>query len=222
METPTPAEVDRLHATAWETIATAGDWYTGTERIAVARQVRMAPACELCSRRAAALSPAAITGSHAADDVLSPVVVDTVHRIAVDAKRLTRAWADGVISRIGEGPYVELVGLVSSVMMLDMYRGSMSEALDALPHPFPGEAHRTEPPDVGDIGAWVRQTLEKRGANVSRALSLVPETERLFVTIESWQYSMDFRDLTWSDRALSRPQTELVAATVTSINECFY
>ncbi len=222
MTTPTPVELEELHATAWTTLSSAGDWFTGAERVAVARQVRLAHACELCARRAAALSPTAVEGFHAGTGDLSSLVVDTVHRIAGDAKRLTRTWADGVIARLGEGAYVELIGVVSAVTMLDTYRSCMGEELDRLPDPVPGEPHRSTPSDVGDVGAWVSQALEKRGANVSRALSLVPETERLFVSIESWQYSRDFNDLTWNDRALSRPQTELVAATVTSINECFY
>lgn len=222
MHAPTPADIDRMHATAWATLAGPGDWYTGGERLAIARQARAALDCDLCARRAAALTPSAITDAHEGDRDLDPVIVDTIHRVAVDAKRLTRAWAEDVISRIGEGRYVELIGLVASVTMLDMYRRSMDEPIDPLPGPASGEPLRAEGADVGDVGAWVRQTVEKRGANVSRALSLVPETERLFVTIESWQYSRDFKDLTWAEHPLTRPQTELVAATVTSINECFY
>lgn len=222
MHTPGPAAIDEGHARAWVALAAAGDWLTGEERVAVAHQVRASHECSLCADRAAALTPASIPGLHAGEAPLSSIVVDTIHRVAVDAKRLSRAWADGVVAEIGEGPYVEVVGLVSSVMMLDMYRASMGEALDPLPSPAAGEPHRATPTDVGDVGAWVRQTIEKRGANVSRALSLVPVTEELFVTIESWQYSARFKDLVWDDRALSRPQTELVAATVAAVNECFY
>jgi hypothetical protein len=222
MATPGLAEIDESHARAWAMLAAAGDWFTGEERTSVAHQVRAAQDCFLCAERAAALSPTSIPGIHPGESPLSPIVADTVHRVTMDAKRLSSGWADGVIAEIGEGPYVELIGLVSSVMMLDMYRTSMGEPLDPLPSPIGGEPRREIPADVGDVGAWVSQTIEKRGANVSRALSLVPATEALFVTIESWQYSARFKDLVWDDRALSRPQTELVAATVAAMNECFY
>ncbi len=222
MPTPTASDLADLHTRAWNVVAGPGDWLTGPERVAVAMEVRTALECDVCTVRAAALSPSAVSGGHAGRPPLGATAVDTVHRVAVDAKRLTRAWAEGVMAEIGEEVYVELIGLVASVTMLDMYRRAMGEPLDEIPIPNGGEPLGIRPGDVGDVGAWVSQAIERRGANVSRALSLVPATEDLFVTIESWQYSAGFRDLVWTDRALTRPQTELVATTVSSINECFY
>lgn len=217
-----PTDIDARHRAAWQRVASPGDWLTGEERTAVARQARMARSCDVCTRRAEALSPSAIDDVHAGDHVLGAMSVDTVHRVAVDAKRLTRQWAVRVIGDMGEETYAEIVGIVASVTMLDMYRAAMGEPLDRLPIPLGGQPTRDRPSDVGDVGAWVSQTIEKRGANVSRALSLVPVTEELFVTIESWQYSESFKDLVWNDRPLTRTQTELVAATVAAVNECFY
>ena len=62
------------------------------------------------------------------------------------------------------------------------------------------------------------------GPNVSRALSLVPAANRLFMTNVSSMYrgsAGGFEDMVWQG-PLSRPQAELLAARVSSINECFY
>ena len=66
-------------------------------------------------------------------------------------------------------------------------------------------------------------TEAKALANVSRALSLVPRTNatwRALVT-ESYSRGPEMLELTW-ERALTRPQIELVAAQVSLLQECFY
>ena len=62
------------------------------------------------------------------------------------------------------------------------------------------------------------------GPNVSRALSLVPSANQLFMANVRSMYSSSgggFDDMVW-EGPLSRPQAELLAARVSSINECFY
>ena len=62
------------------------------------------------------------------------------------------------------------------------------------------------------------------GPNVSRALSLVPTANQLFMTNVRSMYGGNgggFNDMVWNG-PLSRPQAELLAARVSSINECFY
>ena len=79
------------------------------------------------------------------------------------------------------------------------------------------------PTDLGDVGAWIPMTEQKVLANVSRALSLVPMTNTTWRTLVNDSYSRgpQMLALTW-ERALSRPQIELVAARVSQLNECFY
>ena len=66
-------------------------------------------------------------------------------------------------------------------------------------------------------------TEEKLLANVTRALSLVPRTNVTWRTLVTDSYSRgpQMLELTW-DRALTRPQTELVAARISTMQECFY
>ena len=66
-------------------------------------------------------------------------------------------------------------------------------------------------------------TEEKLLANVSRALSLVPRTNATWraLVAESYSRGPEMLELTW-ERALTRPQTELIAAQVSRLQECFY
>ena len=84
-------------------------------------------------------------------------------------------------------------------------------------------ASRVRPEGMGDVGAFVSQALDKRLANVSRAASLVPDTAALWQEVVSQHYSRgaEFAEAVW-DRPLSRPQVEVVAATVSQLNQCFY
>ena len=66
-------------------------------------------------------------------------------------------------------------------------------------------------------------TEEKLLANVTRALSLVPRTNATWRTLvtESYSRGPQMLELTWQ-RALTRPQTELIAAQISRLQECFY
>ena len=59
---------------------------------------------------------------------------------------------------------------------------------------------------------------------VIRALSAVPSSHRTMLELIAAMYmdSADMRDLEWSRGTLDRRQTELVAARLSSLRECFY
>jgi hypothetical protein len=106
--------------------------------------------------------------------------------------------------------------------MLDAFAEAVGVDPAPLPQPRPGEPSQQLPTGLGDIGAYVPALDPFPGANVARALSLVPDANRLFRTVSVPAYSAaGFADLVW-DTPLSRPQVELVAARVAAVNECFY
>ena len=51
---------------AWQSLAVPGTWWTGAERVAIAREVRAARRCAGCAERKAALSPYAVNAPHGA------------------------------------------------------------------------------------------------------------------------------------------------------------
>lgn len=204
-------------------LAEAGDWLTGAQRIDAWREARDAASNPLDQERKRALSVASVDGRHAASVQLSAEAVEVVHRVASDPGRLTRSWADTQIAALGAPTYTELVGVTAIAMVLDTFTRAIGEEPSTLPEPVPGEPSRVVPDDVGDVGAWVPQAVGPTRANVSRTLSGTPRTDATWRSLVDSHYSRghQFVDLAW-DRALSRPQTELVAARVTALSECFY
>ncbi len=204
-------------------LAEPGDWLSGAQRVAVWAEARDSATNPLDRARREAISPAAVADRHPATAELPAPAVDVVHRVASDPGRLTRAWADDAIVELGEETYAELVGVTGIALVLDRFRLAIGQPARPLPAPVGGEPARVRPDDVGDVGAWVAQTVHKARANVSRALSLVPRTNQTWRVLVDSHYTRgaEFYRLVW-DRPLSRPQVELVAARTTSLHECFY
>jgi len=233
---PIPEALREAHRRAWQGLARPGAWWTGAERVAIAAEVRAARACGLCRERKAALSPHAVAGEHAATPSLPAPAVEAAHRIASDPGRLTRAWYEKLgAAGLSDAHYVELVGVVVTVVNLDALHRALGAEPEPLPEPLPGAAARERPPVVeGD--AWVpwlapdsaeaRALFEGRSRvpNVARALSLVPGEVRQLKELSEAHYLRiaDVIDPRARLAALSRPQMELIAGRVSALNECFY
>lgn len=208
---------------AVDALGRAGDWLSADQRVDAWRHVRASATDELDAARRAAVTPTAIEGRHAASTHLPAAAVEVIHRVSSDPGRLTRAWADEQIADLGEDTYTELVGVAAIAATIDHFHRAVGEPLSSLGNGQGGEPSRVRPDDVGDVGAWVSQTTGAIRANVSRTLSLVPVTNEAWRSLVDSHYSRgaEFMNPIW-DRALSRPQVELVASRTTGLNECFY
>jgi len=215
--------IDDALSAAATSLTSPGDWLTGEQRRAAAAEVLGARNNELDQQRRNAVSPSVVPGRHAATAELPAEAVEVLHRIASDPGRLTRSWADDVIGALGEERYTELVGIAACTAVLDTFSWAMHDRDMTLGPITAGDPEESRPDGVGDVGAWVAQSTAAGMANVSRSLSLVPATNAAWVGLVQAMYSRgpEFLDLEW-DRALSRPQVELVAARTTSELECFY
>jgi hypothetical protein len=207
--------LEALRAT-WAGVAGPGTWWSGEDKVRFAAAVRAARDEE---PRAPWLRSAAASGTGTPQKALDRVA----QRLACEAGSIDRRWADEVIGALGDAPYVELVAVAASVVTVDVFCEALGVEWEPLPEPLAGQPSRQRPDDVGDDGAYVPLRLPKRGANVGRSLSLVPEASRLFFGLEMHFYAAgdDFANLNW-ERPLSRPQVELVAARTSAVNECFY
>jgi hypothetical protein len=215
--------VAALHDRILADLASPGDWLDARSRRAAIDEARAARSCEVCRARGAALSAAAGAERHALHEVLSDAAVEVIHRVVNDPGRLTRRWADSQIAALGDAVYAELVAVTAIIVAIDMCARSIGTRPPELAEPVDGEPARERPDGLGDVGAWIPMTEQKLLANVSRALSLVPRTNTTWRTLVNDSYSRgpQMVALTW-ERALSRPQIELVAARVSQLNECFY
>lgn len=236
---PIRADIAAAHRRFWERLAGPGAWWTGPERLAIARESRAALTCGLCRKRRAALSPYATPGRHDHGPGLSDAAVDAVHRVVTDQSRISARWiADNDAGGLSKPAYVELVGIVVAMVSVDEFHSALGLPLEPLPEPRPGDISRylpahlsddigfvpTIPPD-GTVGAEADLWPVGRTANVVRALSLVPDAVRDWIDLGSAQY-LSFREMgnftQNSDRAIDRKQIELIAGRVSSYNECFY
>src|SRR5215813_8542145 len=82
----------------WDHIAGPGTWWTGAQRVAIAREARQADTCRHCAARKAALSPVAVRGEHQHCGLLPLDLIDVIHRVRTDPARLSRSLFDAAIA----------------------------------------------------------------------------------------------------------------------------
>ena len=240
------ADIGQAHNAAWGRIARAGTWFDGATRVAIAAETRNAPPCPLCKRRKEALSPGAIVGHHDSLGALPERVVEQIHRIVSDPGRLSRQWFDGILaSGTSDAEYVEIVGVIATVVSIDTFCRAIGLPQHPLPQPEPGEPHRRRPRTAHQRGeAWLPMihpkdleghldTDEERAlakywggipSNIRRALSLVPEEAYAWFQLVETQYLPGkwMRDFANEYRAIAHAQIELIAGRVSFLNQCFY
>jgi len=236
---PVRADLREAHRFIWEHLRAPGTWWTGEERVAIAAEARAATLCPLCKKRKAALSPNAVVGEHASAGDLPQNVIEVVHRIRTDPARLSRPWFASVIAGgLSEPAYVELVGVVALTTGVDFFCRSLGVDPHPLPAPLPGESSRHLPPSAKPGEAWVPMIAPEDASgpeadlyppapvipNIVRGLSLVPDEVRALRRSSDAHYLpiAQIPDPSARRSALDRMQTELVAARVSALNECFY
>ncbi|MBW2421235.1 MAG: hypothetical protein JRH19_22020 [Deltaproteobacteria bacterium] len=205
--------------------------------MAIALAAREARSCELCRERAAALSPYSVQGAHAAAGGLSAALRDAVHRLSTDPGRVGERWYRDLLAA-GHEPesVVELVAVVSIVSLADTLAKGLGAQLRSVPEPVAGAPTRERPPGLELSCAWVPTVDPERAEgsvrvhydfakaqtgivfHVARALSAVPEAANQFFAAFGASYSIAGE----TAGALTRPQVELLAASTSAENDCFY
>ena len=215
------------HSDAIAAFAKAGTWFTGEQRLAILAESRQAHMCSLCDRRKMALSPYSEKGEHDSRGDLPDNIVEVIHRLITDSGRLTQSWFTSMLETGLSGEeYVEIVGVVSTSIILDSFALALGAEQLEPGDAVAGEPDKTTNDDVFDGGAWVpmlnlTQEMTDTGLptapNILRAMGLVPSAIQHFFGVMRSHYAL--ADL---DFAINRSQTELIAARVSSLNQCFY
>ena len=204
------------HSASWQHIAAAGSYWTGAERVEIARQGRAA--------RVQRSEPPWLRKLPDAEGSIPDVAVEVARTIGADAHKIDAAWARAKIEALGDAAYVELGSVVVTVSAIDAFHEALGLPHEPLPEPVAGEPTGERLATAVDAGAYVPMVDPFPGPNVGRALSLVPSANALFFGNVMAMYSSPdggFYDLEWNG-PLSRPQAELLAARVSALNECFY
>jgi hypothetical protein len=137
---------------------------------------------------------------------------------------------------ISEEEYVELLGLVAHVTVLDTFARGVGMAPQALPEPRPGVPTRYRPAQARRNEHWVPTiAFEDHGpneadmfpvkpANIRLAMTLVPAEARSFFDLSANQYLAGPKmfDFGHEFRAITHRQIELLAGRISAINQCLY
>ena len=231
---PLRENLTSAHEQSWQKIAQPGDFLTAAQRVDVVRCARESLDCHLCDERKASLSPAATTDSagtpmqhHCTSELLSPTVVDFVHRLRTDPGRITQSVAKAVMDEIGQPQYVELVAVLNSSVIIDTLHNALGLGVPTLESPQPGKPKGQQNPNTVDEGAWLPilavdgkdpiDTGLPQVPNIARSLGLVPSALDLFFSTFRPHYAL--KDISLS---ISQAEAEFVASRVSAINECFY
>lgn len=223
---------------AWGRLASAGTWWSGAERIAIATETRSAMHCSLCARRREALSPYSITGEHDTATDLPSEAIEAIHRIKSDASRITQHWVRSMVEGpLGEERYVEIVAIVAIATALDTFDHVLGRTPRPFPLPIPGRQSQHRPARAERDLAWVATLAPEKVShddpnpyplhgdkNIHRALSLVPQEVFNFfdLDVELYLKDQEIRDFANEYRAITHPQIELIAGRASALNRCFY
>ncbi len=227
-----PERVAQLHVDDLRALAEPGTWWTGRERLGIAQRARDA-------RRDAGLQEPSGAGDAALVDV-SGATDELIRALAVEPKAIDRAFVDAPLAAgLSDAHYVELVGVVASLVNLDVFASGLDRPIVELPPAVDGEPSRERPSAAIDEGAWL-PTIPWGGRGgelgralygkdvqpfIYRALSLVPAEAARAMALGDAQYlgGANFFDFEYSETpGLARPQVELVAGRTSVLNECFY
>ena len=235
---PIRNDLTEAHDRAWAAISQPGTWLTGERRVAVAAEIRRARDCALCARIKGALSPNAVQGSHDTLGKVTPAEVELIHRVVNDPGRLSESWSQSVLAKgLSDGEYVEIVGLVAMVMMMDTFTRAVGLPDRPLPRPKAGEPTRYRPAGARKKAAWLPITEPEdateadgpmypspKAGYIYRGLSLVPQSLRDYWALATVHYlpGAFVYQFDKSIRAITRPQMEIMAARVSALHQCAY
>lgn len=222
-----------VHVRQLQSIALPGTWYSGAQRRTVGVEARNAG-------YAAGLLETPSGGPEQGDCELPQSVLRVVRTIAASVHELDKDFFDAAIADgINEAEYVEVVGLVSRLVDLDVFARGIGVSPRPLPPAATGEPNRERPDTALIEHAWVPTVPngpeggEIGGAlyhgqpmpYIVRALSLVPDELRAHVELEIAHYTRLDKLFDYDyqhHEGLTRPQAELVAGRVSALNDCFY
>lgn len=223
-------ELVSAHASVWCRLASPGASWTGAQRLEIARVARGA---------ANGVADDA-TSDHEVSQRLPANLIAMIEIIAADPKSLGRAHFQRLVPAVlSEAAYVEMVAVVAQIVNLDVFTRGIDTEPAAIPIANDGERTLDYPSSAVDEGAWVStvpsgirggedaQRIYPAGfmANILRATSLAMNDARSIIDVMMAQYNVPEKaqDLSYViTPSLDKMQTELVAARVSALNECFY
>jgi hypothetical protein len=218
-------DLANAHRLAWEHLAAPGSWWSGAQRLELACTALMA------ITDADPLPPwVAVTSTgRLGDDLAAPGTAhDVVYRLARHAGTMTFDMYRAAADELGELPYVELCGIVSTVAAVAHFCRNIGVPVPPLPRTGDGPPTGARPEQLAQPQFnWVPvEAPVDEVAAVVQAYTAVPGEQRNTWRLADAQYmpNLEMVHPDWCRRegGLSRAQMELVAARLTRLRDCFY
>jgi len=202
-DVPVRTDIQRLFRREWDRLSMAGTWWTGEQRVDIARSARRA-------RFGEADSPSPLPSA----------AIDAAETIGARPASIRRPWVEATADAIGYPRYVEIVGVASRLTAVDTFHLGIGAGLEPLPEPEPGEPSHAAEPLARSGAGWVPMV---GGASITQALSLV-DAESVAQEDMHGPLYLTYEGMAEFDYVggLNRAQMELVAARTSAVNECFY
>ena len=225
--------LEKVHEKQLLELGNSGTWGTGKQRLAIAGRARRAGIDS-------GLLEKPESDSNDTEEELSSVARKVVDHLAVSPKDFDESsYQDALKGGLREEEYVEIVGIVSRIVDLDVFARGIGVPLRPLPEAQSGEPSRKRPETARQEQAWVPTVPNlPEGGEIAKALygempkpyivrglSLVPDEMKKHIELEQAQYMplKHVRDFDYQHHdGLTRVQVEVVAGRVSAINQCFY
>ena len=212
------------HENAWAALSSPGTWWSGAQRIELARTALLA--INELEPTPPWVTISTVVGKLPEYLSAPKIAHDCAYRIARHAATLTRDWYLKAVREISELAFVELCGIVCTVATVSAFRRAAGLAPFEFSEVKDGEPTRIKPANIVSATLnWVPVVAPAdENAAVVQAFTAVPETNRLIWSMADAQYIPDKEmvDPNWTRGTLSRVQIELIATRVSQQRECFY
>lgn len=227
---PIRREIVDAQSVAVQHWSAPGTWWSATERLAIVNEVRRArDADELPPWT----GPSTVDGLLPEDHALPVAAIDVIWRLTNHVATLTPEWYQSFVpGKISAGHYVELVGVVAQVNLVDRFADSLSLPRPSLVEPKDGAPSQIYPDGAEVRNHWVPTAPIQDGSwkpavtaevpNVRKALSLVPAERIMQWVLIDGHYVPGGALADDFGHKLDRSQIELIGARTSAANECFY
>ncbi len=130
LERKLSTEIIESFEIVWDHLGLPGSWWTGKERIGIAKEVRGSNPRKLWEKVGELKNYAKDS-----DEVLSPYVKAVVRIVANETSSINQQIYDEIINSIGEDKYAELAAVVSQIIAIDHLCDALGIGREKFPNP---------------------------------------------------------------------------------------
>lgn len=201
---PVPAGIVAALRATWGAIAGPGASFSGPERVAIAAATRSA-------KQGIPTSSAPPAG-----------VADVVDVIAARPATTTKEWVDARVESLGGPRYIESVGVISQVVAVDTFTRLLGVDPEPLPEPLAGEPTGEVVEDLKRGGkTWFPAGEFPSPPTLLAMVPSEPENQNVLSDV-LYMPGAEMVHPDWERNDLHRTQMEVVAASASHVNECFF